>query len=204
MTSTKKKILDTARQLYNERGLANVSQRQIAEQLGISPGNLTYHYKKKEDINEAIYYELVDVFNQLFQQNASEVGSIRFFVTFAAQLYDIMQQYRFFFVDIILLTRNNKNIANHYRELLILRQQQFQDIAQVLIQNGEMHAEEAPGTFQHVFNQLQIITDFYCSAQELNPFTKGENDKSNFLKLIQQLIYPYLTELGKSNLSELF
>lgn len=50
----KQEIMDTAKRLFSEKGFHNTSMRDIAAVLNISVGNLTYHYKKKEDLIEAI------------------------------------------------------------------------------------------------------------------------------------------------------
>lgn len=50
----KQDILDAGRRLFSEKGFNNTSMRDIAAALNISVGNLTYHYKKKEDLIEAI------------------------------------------------------------------------------------------------------------------------------------------------------
>ena len=47
---TKEDILITARELFNEYGYKNISMRDIAKKLNISVGNLTYYFKKKEDL----------------------------------------------------------------------------------------------------------------------------------------------------------
>jgi AcrR family transcriptional regulator len=47
-------ILETARQLFNQRGYNGVSMRDISKALGISVGNLTYYYGKKEELAEAV------------------------------------------------------------------------------------------------------------------------------------------------------
>jgi len=192
--------MDTARQLYNRYGLANVSQRQIAEQLGISPGNLTYHFKKKEDLNLAIYEALVGDFNALFQQLDIDNQSTQFFAKFIDGMYEVMQQYRFIFVDIIFLMRTHPTIANHYRDLLVLRKQQFNVIIITLIKKGYWRPAPFPDYYDTVFQQLQLVTDFYCSAQELNSFLKEGQDKTHFRRLIQQTIEPHLTVSGKSSL----
>ena len=48
--STRDRILQTRLTLFNEHGLAAVSTHKIAAELGISPGNLHYHFKTKEQI----------------------------------------------------------------------------------------------------------------------------------------------------------
>lgn len=46
----KEQILKTAVSLFNDRGYANVSLREIAKEAGTTIGNLTYHFPKKEDL----------------------------------------------------------------------------------------------------------------------------------------------------------
>jgi AcrR family transcriptional regulator len=55
MTDTKTRILDTALNLFNRAGERNVTTNHIAEGLGISPGNLYYHYRNKAAIVAALF-----------------------------------------------------------------------------------------------------------------------------------------------------
>lgn len=59
----KRQILVTARTLFNEKGYHQVKMRDISNELGISVGNLTYHYKKKQDIIQAIHQEVYETLN---------------------------------------------------------------------------------------------------------------------------------------------
>ena len=56
---TKNKILLKAVELFNESGTASVSMNALAESLGISAGNLQYHYRSKEDVIRAIYEVMI-------------------------------------------------------------------------------------------------------------------------------------------------
>lgn len=51
---TRDRILVTARQLFNERGYGNVPTADIADHLGMSEGNLWYHFKSKRALLEAL------------------------------------------------------------------------------------------------------------------------------------------------------
>ena len=53
-SNLKQDIMNTARQLFSEKGFHDTYMRDIAAALKISVGNLTYHFKKKEDLIEAI------------------------------------------------------------------------------------------------------------------------------------------------------
>jgi AcrR family transcriptional regulator len=51
---TDRRILDHARRAFNERGVAAVGIREIARDLGLSPGNVSYHFPTKEALVTAL------------------------------------------------------------------------------------------------------------------------------------------------------
>ena len=51
---TAQRILEHARRAFNERGVAAVGVREIARDLGLSPGNVSYHYPTKEALITAL------------------------------------------------------------------------------------------------------------------------------------------------------
>ena len=53
--ATRERILDSCRDLFNERGPAEVTTAEIATAVGISEGNLHYHFRRKEQIVTALF-----------------------------------------------------------------------------------------------------------------------------------------------------
>lgn len=51
---TAQRILEHARRAFNERGVAAVGVREIARELDLSPGNVSYHYPTKEALITAL------------------------------------------------------------------------------------------------------------------------------------------------------
>jgi len=49
-TSTSDRILEAGRRLFNEKGYASTTLTEIALAIGISQGNLTYHFPTKRDL----------------------------------------------------------------------------------------------------------------------------------------------------------
>src|SRR3546814_20958657 len=47
---TRDRILECALQLFTEKGEPNVSTMEVANEMGISPGNLYYHFHGKEPL----------------------------------------------------------------------------------------------------------------------------------------------------------
>ena len=60
MEDTRAKILTTAARLFAQQGYRSVSMRAIAAQMGISVGNLTYHFPHKQDIAAALAEKELD------------------------------------------------------------------------------------------------------------------------------------------------
>ena len=57
---TRERIIDVALEMFNENGERAVTTNHIASRLGISPGNLYYHFRNKQ----AIIANLFDRYEQ--------------------------------------------------------------------------------------------------------------------------------------------
>ncbi len=60
MTTTAERILDAARRRFNEQGYDSTTISQIAEDVGIRPGNLTYHFPTKHDLVLTLREQLME------------------------------------------------------------------------------------------------------------------------------------------------
>ena len=56
---TKEKIKNTARELFNSKGFKNVTLREVAKELSISYGNITYHFKTKKQLIFCLYEDML-------------------------------------------------------------------------------------------------------------------------------------------------
>lgn len=74
MTETKKKVLDSAYQLFTEKGYSQTSMRDISAMSGVSQGGIYNHYQSKEDIFIELLFENVPLkkFSDIFKNEAKE------------------------------------------------------------------------------------------------------------------------------------
>ena len=64
---TKDKIIATAIKLFNLHGTKAISTNHIAKEMGISPGNLYYHFRSKNDIIRSISDNFSNELGSAFQ-----------------------------------------------------------------------------------------------------------------------------------------
>lgn len=111
-------ILNTALDLFNKHGYENVTMRMISNELGISPGNLTYYFPKKIDILTAL---LKEIRTTPEEENAESLDDLR---RYLLNMVEGVQREQFFFSisDLQRLDRKffeeNRNAVNHFKEVL--------------------------------------------------------------------------------------
>lgn len=107
LPSTRDQILVTARRLFNEQGYARVTMRALADTLGISVGNLTYHFARKQDIVDALM-------DDTFVESASidELPSLEGVHALLSYMLDSLTRNAFFFLDDE-FSNNVRHIEHH-------------------------------------------------------------------------------------------
>jgi AcrR family transcriptional regulator len=83
MTATRQLLLDRAREMFNEHGLDSVGVRDLARDLDLSPGNVSYYFPRKEDL-------VAELMSELRERNARNVDA----VTAASSLPELLDRYR--------------------------------------------------------------------------------------------------------------
>ena len=86
-TDTAGKILDHARRAFNARGVSSVGIRELARELSLSPGNVSYHFPTKEALVAALI-------ERGHRENNTALGApeVTDFAQLAAALRAIMQR----------------------------------------------------------------------------------------------------------------
>jgi AcrR family transcriptional regulator len=91
---TAERILATALDLFNRYGEPNVATTLIASDMGISPGNLFYHFPAKELLVNALFDEYVHDMNQLLNdllsKNRHLEGQVKGVLQRKQQAYEAM------------------------------------------------------------------------------------------------------------------
>jgi AcrR family transcriptional regulator len=95
---TRDRILKTTLALFNERGEAHVSLAQIAGRLGISEGNLWYHFRTKRELVEALFVELEERIDRNLSRPPAAAGNqLADYGDYVRQSFRDIWEYRFLY-----------------------------------------------------------------------------------------------------------
>ncbi len=117
---TAERIRAAALALFNRYGEPNVSTTQIAGELGISPGNLYYHYPSKDGLVNALFDQYAQALAELLPA-AGSVHDVEDAWFFLHSLSERIWDHRFIYRDLTLLLSRNRHLQAGIQ--LALRQQ---------------------------------------------------------------------------------
>ncbi len=187
------RIVDASLTLFNEEGERNVSTNHIAAHLGISPGNLYYHFRNKDEIIVQLfkrYSEELLAFLNDTPLPADVTGTVRFM----AGVYDVLWSYRFLFSDVnALLSRSTELLGEHNNFTLIRVSPLLLNLLSELESGGVIKVGDA-GALQDLALNMWLVTkywfDFDSSMQ--GRVKLDESSKARGIKRTLSLVRPYL------------
>ena len=192
---TKQRILVSAKTLFNKYGFTQMGMRAIATETGISLGNLTYHFPKKEDIVWALYLELTERIDlNLDLENNSPVDAV---LQSLYNYYNALYDYRFFMLELVHFVKHFENIKLHYRQLETQRKTQILELLYILRSNGLMFYETVAGYDQLLLDQWVMHGNFWLSQMEIKNGKLNQEMILTGVSDLYSILLPQMTLIGK-------
>lgn len=121
----KQRIVNRALELFNAHGLERVGMRELARDLGLAPGNLTYHFARKDDLIVAIAARFAADNSALLEPRAQAPSFTQFFELLRRILHN-QYRYRCLPLNIVYLLDDYPTFAARYHANQTLRRTQFE------------------------------------------------------------------------------
>lgn len=115
---TRERILECALQLFNHKGEPNVSTMEVANEMGISPGNLYYHFHGKEPLVLGLFERFQAELAPLLDPPPDAQLEAEDYWLFLHLIVERMAHYRFLFQDLSNLAGRLPKLAKGIRNLL--------------------------------------------------------------------------------------
>lgn len=203
---TKERILDATLDLFNRFGEPNVSTPVIAQALGISPGNLHYHYRAKEELVNALFDQYAASLRELLQAT-SGVRDVEDAWFVMHTLFERLWAYRFLYRDINDLLSRNLKLETEFRELLQAKTRAMRALLDGLGQAGALaiDAREVEPTA----NSMVVVLTWWLSFEYVrDPRHALESEEAQRTMMrgahhVLHLLVPYLEAGQRRHLLEL-
>ena len=192
---TRERILATSLALFNRAGEPHVTTADIADEMNISPGNLYYHFRNKDDIIGELYAAHEAEMARLLDVPQGAPVSVEDFWLLLHLLFERMGDYRFFYRDLDEIASRNRRIAQRFAAHLRAREAAFATLADGLAGAGAMHA--SPEERRALARNIVLIATYWMSFQRLRrgpPGAGGEAppDPGEAAWQILALVAPFL------------
>jgi len=196
MGDTRQRILDTARGLFNEAGVARVGVREIARALEMSPGNLAYHFATKDELVAALVKELHARVNaDVGAGMAAEPSLAGFYRAVQAAMRDLLA-YRFVLLSYVDAVRASLELQALAAEHLARRRQRHDLLLEALARAGYLDRRAALARTDLLFEQGELISSGWLNAATVRGWRDDEETIRHFAKVGVALLEPCCTPRG--------
>ncbi|MBY6199017.1 TetR/AcrR family transcriptional regulator [Vibrio hangzhouensis] len=198
---TRDKIVYAALDLFNSDGERNVTTNHIAAHIEISPGNLYYHFRNKQEIVREIFalysQELIERFTPIQGQQES-LGLLKHYLD---SIFNLMWKYRFFYANLPEILQRDAKLHEEYIEVQERLQGNLVNILKAFVELKLLAIDD--NELKSLVTTLHMMAVGWLSYQSaMSPKTKITEEviQQGMLHMIN-VVKPLSTSKGREQLS---
>ncbi|MGB2709557.1 MAG: TetR/AcrR family transcriptional regulator [Pseudoalteromonas nigrifaciens] len=201
--NTKDKIIHTSISLFNEHGERAISTNHIASHLNMSPGNLYYHFKNKEDIIRhifALYSEHLSTHFKPINKNDDAFSQLTIYLD---SLFELMWRYHFFYDNLGDILARDTQLKQAYINFQLELLEQVRKII-LGLRDSEMIAINEQDALE-LAHTLKLTVSFwtpYIKARRLSGALAEQDIYHGILKVLT-LFRAYSTDKSSDKMNQL-
>ncbi|MEM7053061.1 MAG: TetR/AcrR family transcriptional regulator [Pseudomonadota bacterium] len=197
---TPDRILGAALAMFNEFGEPNVTTNRIADELDISPGNLHYHFRTKQDLIDTLFGQYERRMLTLLSANEGERTDIEDTWFFLHLVFETIADYRFLYRDLTELCERSPALHRKMRAILKLSMQTADLLMGGLVDTGGMKAGRRQR--DSLMRNIILISSFWIAFDQiLEPNHDPQPDRAVWQ--VMTLVSPYLLGEAKDQFDQL-
>lgn len=190
--SNKELILKIARNLFNQLGTARVTTNLIAQEAGISPGNLYYHYKDKSHIIRAVYEAMIAEWEQVYQRAEGKNLVLGVLRNFIEGNFELLWEYRFFYREVVALINADPALMERHVAISKERYQRQRLLLRQATQKGFLHFQGDQIQLDEVLTIAWIVANHYLNHLEMMGQEVHKDDFETGAELVMKVFAPYI------------
>lgn len=204
---TRERILETSLALFNRLGEPHITTADIADEMNISPGNLYYHFRNKDDIIGELYADYEASVLPLLTVPSDPPPGVEDLWFLLHVLFERMRDYRFLYRDLDEITSRNRKLALRFGELLRRGELTVIELCRSLVRSGLMRATERE--IGALAANAALVSTYWMSWQRIVGVQALPGSERHEVSLdhaayhVLALIAPYLVGDGRTLIERL-
>jgi AcrR family transcriptional regulator len=200
-SKTRQRILNVALQLFNDQGESSISTNHIADELDISPGNLYYHYRNKDDIIEQLFQRFEARMDEALIVPDNREITLEDVWLQLHLVFECIWNYRFLYRDLINILSRNRSLRLKFARILKRGSNNAHSIMKGLNKTGMMRASAAE--IEGLSTNILVLATFWLNYAAIS----GEKDEQKAIKhgivQVMMLVSPFLRDSERVHLHTL-
>jgi AcrR family transcriptional regulator len=160
---TRERIFETSLRLFNQFGEPNVTTTVISDEMNISPGNLYYHFRNKDEIIEEIFRAFEREIEDTLAAPEKRAPDVEDTWLFLHILFELIWKYRFLYRDLNDLLSRNRTVEVHFRRILEHSMGTAKLLCEGMVAVGQMRAAERE--IEALATNMVVVSTYWLSYE---------------------------------------
>jgi AcrR family transcriptional regulator len=198
---TRQRILDASLALFNAQGEPNVTTNHIADELEISPGNLDYHFRNKDDIIEHLFQRYEERMDSALMAPEGRLPNLEDVWLELHLVFECIWEYRFLYRDLVDILSRNRHLRLRFARILKRAATNATAVMRGMVQAGAMRASAAE--IEAAATNILVLATFWLNYAGV----RGDRDEQASIRQgivqVMMLVSPFLRDEERVHLNTL-
>ena len=198
---TRQRILDASLVMFNAQGEPNVTTNHIADEREISPGNLYYHFRNKDDIIEQLFGGYEQRMDAALSAPEGRLPGLEDVWLQLHLVFECIWDYRFLYRDLVDILTRNRRLRLRFARILKRADEQAHQVMRGLVQAGVMRA--SADEVDAAATNILVIATFWLNYAA----ARGDKDERTSIRdgivQVMMLLSPFLRDAERVHLNQL-
>ncbi|HEX4944601.1 MAG TPA: TetR/AcrR family transcriptional regulator [Usitatibacteraceae bacterium] len=189
---TRERILAVSLGLFNDRGEANVTTGMIADELNISPGNLYYHFRNKDQIVERLFDRFEERISIAPPEPMAGAGAIEDLWLYLHLMFEAIWDYRFLYRNLDDIVGRNRRLREHFGRIVETKLGAVEGLCRGLADSGLMNANA--GEIRALSLNVLVVATYWLNFRAVRNDRESPDpaDPGTGAFQVMSLVAPYL------------
>lgn len=192
-STNKEKILQESIHLFNTHGIVNISTNHICKHLKISPGNLYFHYRNKEEILFQLFSRMCDETYALWSAEFSKADFLPP-MEFIERSLEIFWKYRFFHREMYTVRRQDPRLNSLWHKHIEKTRRFMKAAYAKWVRNNLMNAIDSAEKLRVVSDILLVTASSFFQFYESIEKPATNRPLQMARQYLFHFLHPYLTK----------